>query len=66
MEVKKLLTLSRKVNQICRINDDIIIKIIKIEGNQVKIGFQAPKSTKIHREEIYRAIKQEQDNERLS
>ena len=52
----KLLVLSRKPGQTIRVNDDLAFTVIRIEGNQVKIGIQAPKTSSIHRQEIYEAI----------
>lgn len=44
------------------IGEDIEIKVLAIEGDQVKLGIHAPKSVEIHRKEIYIAI-QEENNE---
>jgi carbon storage regulator len=37
-------------------NNEIIIQVLGIDGNQVKLGIEAPLSTKIHREEVWTKI----------
>lgn len=54
-----MLVLSRKKNQSIQIGDDIEITIVAIEGEQVKIGINAPKHVDIHRKEVYLAIQEE-------
>ena len=54
-----MLVLSRKKNEVIRINDDIVITIVDISGDKVKLGFDAPKAVSIHREEVYQAIQSE-------
>lgn len=54
-----MLVLSRKVKQAIQIADDIEIKILGIEGDQVKIGIDAPKHIEIHRKEVFLAIQEE-------
>ena len=58
-----MLVLSRKLNQSIQIGDDIEVKIIAIEGDQVKVGIEAPKHIDIHRKEVYLSIQEE--NSRL-
>lgn len=54
-----MLVLTRKPNQSIQIGDDIEIKILAIEGEQIKIGINAPRNVDIHRKEIYLAIQEE-------
>ncbi|WP_017756444.1 carbon storage regulator CsrA [Calidifontibacillus oryziterrae] len=54
-----MLVLSRKKNQSIQIGEDIELTILSIEGDQVKIGINAPKQIEIHRKEIYLAIQEE-------
>ncbi|MFA1714216.1 carbon storage regulator CsrA [Peribacillus frigoritolerans] len=54
-----MLVLTRKPNEAIMIGDDIEITILSIEGDQIKLGINAPKNVDIHRKEIYRAIQQE-------
>ncbi|MBM7704468.1 carbon storage regulator CsrA [Metabacillus iocasae] len=54
-----MLVLTRKSKESIQIGDDIEITILKVEGDQVKIGINAPKHIDIHRKEIYQAIQQE-------
>jgi carbon storage regulator len=51
-----MLVLSRKSNQNIVIGDDIIIKVVRLEGDVVKIGIQAPASISVHRQEVYDEI----------
>lgn len=56
-----MLVLTRKQNEAIKIGDDIEIKVLGIEGDQIKLGIAAPKSVEIHRKEVYIDI-QEQNN----
>lgn len=46
------------------IGDQVEVKILSTDGDQVKIGIVAPKTVKVHRSEIFEAI-QEQNREAL-
>ncbi len=54
-----VLVLSRKVGESILINDDIEIKVLKVEGNVVKIGVSAPLKYKVYRKELYEKIMKE-------
>ena len=47
------------------IGDNIEIKIVGIECDQVKLGIVAPKTVKVHRSEVFEAIR-EQNKEAMS
>ncbi len=51
-----MLVLTRKLGESIAIDDHIKIRVVQIKGKQVRIGIEAPKETKIHREEVYVAI----------
>jgi carbon storage regulator len=54
-----MLILSRKTNESIMIGDQIEISVVDIRGDQVKLGIQAPRSVKVYRREVYRAIQME-------
>jgi len=51
-----MLTLSRKIEESIMVGNDIEIKILGIQGDNVKIGISAPRKTPIHRKEVYDQI----------
>lgn len=57
-----MLVLTRKLGESIAIDDHIKIVVVQIKGKQVRLGIEAPKETKIHREEVYTAI-QDQNKE---
>jgi len=58
-----VLVLTRKKNESIIINDNIEITVVDVQGEQVRIGINAPKSISIYRKEIYLEIQAE--NKRL-
>jgi|TARA_B110000116_G_scaffold268638_1_gene283082 carbon storage regulator len=54
-----MLILTRRISEVLIINDDIKVTVLAIQGNQVRIGIDAPKNVSVHREEIYDKIQQE-------
>jgi carbon storage regulator len=54
-----MLVLTRKLGESINIDDTITIRIEKIRGKQVRLGIEAPKETRIYREEVYQAIKKQ-------
>lgn len=54
-----MLILSRRVSEQVIIQDDIIITVLGIKGNQVRLGIKAPDNVSVHREEIWKKIQEE-------
>lgn len=51
-----MLVLSRKINESIKIQDNIKVTIVSIEGDRVKLGIEAPKEIAVNREEVYERI----------
>jgi carbon storage regulator len=49
-----MLILSRKVGQSIVIDGRIVVKVVRVDGDQIKLGIQAPPEIPVHREEIQR------------
>ncbi|MDA1055987.1 MAG: carbon storage regulator CsrA [Planctomycetota bacterium] len=47
-----MLVLSRKLNEKVIVGDDILVTVLAINGNKVRLGFEAPQYVPIFREEI--------------
>ncbi|RUO23403.1 carbon storage regulator [Aliidiomarina iranensis] len=54
-----MLILTRRVGETLMINDDIKVTVLAVNGNQVKVGIDAPNNVAVHREEIYLRIEAE-------
>ena len=61
-----MLILTSKTGETIRINDDISFTVLGVQGQQVKLGIAAPKDVAVHREEIYRRIRDEKAAERTT
>lgn len=51
-----MLVLSRKVNEVVRISDDIKITVVSVNQGRVRLGIEAPQEIPVHRQEIYDLI----------
>lgn len=56
-----MLVLSRKKDEKIMIGDDVTLMVIEIRGDKVRLGIDAPKDVSVHREEVFNAIRREQD-----
>ena len=54
-----MLILSRKRGETIVIGDTITISGVDIKGDQVKLGIAAPGDVKVFRQEVYKAIQEE-------
>lgn len=54
-----MLVLSRKLDEVIMIGDDVRITVVELRGDKVKIGIEAPKEIPVHRLEVYEKIEQD-------
>lgn len=52
-----MLVLSRKQKESIFINGDVVVTVLRVQGNQVRLGIEAPTGMPVHRREVYEAIK---------
>ena len=51
-----MLILSRKINESIVIDGRILVKVVRVDGEVVKLGIQAPRDVPVHRQEVYEEI----------
>lgn len=54
-----MLILTRRVGETLMIGTEVTVTVVAVNGNQVRIGINAPKDVQVHREEIYDRVQQE-------
>jgi carbon storage regulator len=59
-----MLVLSRHRDESIMIGDDVVVTIVDIRGDKVRLGINAPQDVPVHRQEVYEAIRRE--NEKAS
>ncbi len=58
-----MLVLSRKKDEKIIIGDSISIMVVDIRGEKVRLGIDAPRDVPVHRQEVYDAIKREENEQ---
>jgi carbon storage regulator len=51
-----MLILTRKLGESIVIDGRIHVKVVRVEGDSVKIGIEAPSEVPVHRREVYEEI----------
>lgn len=54
-----MLILTRRPQERIMIGDNVVVTVLAIQGNQIRLGVEAPKNTAVHREEVYKRVKAE-------
>ena len=52
-----MLVLSRKRRESIFINDNVVVTVLRICGNQVQLGIDAPVEVPVHRKEVHEKIR---------
>ena len=55
-----MLILTRLPQETMFIGDEVTVTVLEVQGNQVRLGINAPAEVSVHREEIWLRIQQEQ------
>ncbi len=53
-----MLVLARKINESIVISENVVVTVVEVRGDKVRLGIQAPKEVKVHRREVYDAIRE--------
>lgn len=61
-----MLVLTRKIGERIRIGDEVTVQVLEVRGGQVRLGLAAPAEVRIFREEVFRAIENQNQQARLS
>jgi carbon storage regulator len=54
-----VLILTRRMGESLMIGTDVTVTVVGVNGNQVRLGINAPKDVVVHREEIYERVQAE-------
>jgi carbon storage regulator len=54
-----MLILTRRVGESVMIGEEVTITVLRVKGNQVRLGVNAPRTVSVQREEIFERIKNE-------
>lgn len=56
-----MLILTRRIGETLVIGDQIQVTVLGVKGNQIRLGIDAPREVPVHREEVYRRIRNERE-----
>ena len=56
-----MLIITRRPGEKIMLGDDVVVHVMEIVGNSVRIGIQAPRALPVYREEIWEAVRQENE-----
>jgi carbon storage regulator len=56
-----MLIITRRPGERLVLGDDIRIEVIEVAGNTVRLGVAAPREVPVYREELWEAVKQENE-----
>jgi carbon storage regulator len=56
-----MLIITRRPGEKVMLGDDVVVEVIEVSGSSVRIGIDAPKSVPVYREELWLAVKAENE-----
>ncbi len=51
-----MLILTRRAGESIMVGDEVTVTVLGINGNQIRIGIDAPREITVHRKEVYERI----------
>lgn len=51
-----MLVLSRRIGERICIGENVVVTVVRIHGDKVRIGVEAPSDVPVHREEVFRRL----------
>jgi carbon storage regulator len=54
-----MLILTRRVGETLMIGADVTVTVVGVNGQQVRLGINAPREVPVHREEVYDRMQEE-------
>ena len=51
-----MLVLSRKQNERIRVGDSVVVTVVRVSGDRVRIGIEAPREISVYRKEVFLEI----------
>ena len=54
-----MLILTRRPGESLTIGDDVVVTVVGVTGNQIRLGITAPREVRVLREEVYKAMREE-------
>ena len=56
-----MLVLSRRIGERICIGDGVVVTVVRIHGDKVRLGIDAPLEVPVHREEVFRRVRMRPD-----
>ena len=56
-----MLILSRRPGESLTTGDDVVVTVVGVTGNQIRLGITAPREVRVLREEVYKAMREEEN-----
>jgi carbon storage regulator len=60
LKERPMLVLSRKLNESIVINDKTVVTVLRVRGDNVLLGINAPLEIPVHRQELYEKMQNEE------
>ena len=56
-----MLRITRRAGERVMLGDNVVVEVMEIRGQTVRLGIDAPRSVPVYREEIWLAVKRENE-----